>query len=486
MKKNRCTSSYNLVSDYKAKKLEKEDKKVGRVYIPDGYSFDDKQKYFLYAIYNNRLFKYKNNDSDFIPINAEILKSIIGRYNDTIISLKKLNIIERDNHYIPGVTSRGYRFSKYFKFKVDYIKDVHILTKIKKWKKNYEPKEAHLKFLKRNLYNVSVNMNTAMQIINEIDYNSILKSKQNRKRTKSGKKKIYSSKEELMQDYYISIKLLSDKDFRFVEDKTSGRIHSNISSLKRELRKSIHFKGKPLYELDCANSQNFLFNAFIKRFFEENSAAKIFGFLNPDSFVFSTPDSYFNDTINEIKYIQHNINHILPYPERYLNKSLNNNDLDKNIYLNYLRDILLYIHLTCKGKYWKFLMEKDNFDGDKGEYKKLSFGKVFFCRIHKNYKYAERKTFETHFKNVAKIIDYYKSEDYKSLSINMQKEEVDIVIHKIVKRIYNEHPKMFILTNHDAIYCTKEHIEYVMNVMLDEYFKKYNFTPTIKISPPLE
>lgn len=474
--------------------LTKKQKEFGRVLVPDiGIDFDDKQKHFLSAIRFRQIFCFDKDKFAFVSINAKSLENIIGRYRDTVQSLVSLNIVIPDNQYVPGVTSKAYKFADKFKFKVDYIKTDFILENRKRYKEKFMPKIHYIKFLYKNLLKIEVDVQKGMDIIsNGIAYDKIIEDKHKHKRTKSGKKKSYFTKEEYQNLYQDSITLLSLHDFYFHVDNTAGRVHSNISSLKRELRSSLFYKSKPLYELDCANSQNFLFNVFIKKFFAENTVNDIFQvlFQNQEG---SKPrfSSVFHHLLSVINIFKDNINSILSYDRPKFDNCHNNNTVNSvflydNLYPE-LNDILKYFHLTCSGNYWNFLMQKDNFNGDKATYKQTSFANVFFCKIPTyRYKPKERKTFERHFPNVIKIIDFYKRHNYKDLSINMQKEEVDIIIHTIIKRIYSEHPKMFVLTNHDAIYCTKENVNYINNVMLEEYHKKYNFTPTIKISPHFE
>lgn len=471
------------------KKPNKLQREYGRVLIPDlPYNFDDKQKFFMSLIRYKQIFNFEKETSAFVQIHTQTMQRIIGRYQDTIISLIKMGIIIPDNKYIVGEMSKKYMFKENFKFKGDYIRDKTILLSYKKYKDQFLPKKPILKFLMKNLKKVEVDLHEGIRILKEvIKYDEIISLKKKKKRTKHGKKKYhYLAKEELENLYHDALKLIDMKEFYFKEDDTARRVHTNISSVKRELRSALHYKEKRLYELDCANSQNFLFNAFIKKFFAKNSARFIFQLFYP----YYDINTYVKHPIyHQILYIKKHLDIILSYDLQegsnpYINMVDNEAIFRDDKFMDF-GDILRYFYLTCSGKYWDFLMKMDNFEGSKPEYKAVSFGKVFYCKVPDKYKYKERKTFEYHFPNIAKIIDHYKRENYKNLSIMMQKEEVDIIINRIIKRIYTEHRKMFVITNHDAIYCTEGDVKYVKRVMEEEYKAKYNFIPTIKVSPEL-
>jgi len=54
------------------------------------------------------------------------------------------------------------------------------------------------------------------------------------------------------------LRLLAMKKLFFVKDTTAGRIHTNITGLKRESRAALRLDGEPLIEIDMVNCQPFL------------------------------------------------------------------------------------------------------------------------------------------------------------------------------------------------------------------------------------
>ena len=75
-------------------------------------------------------------------------------------------------------------------------------------------------------------------------------------------------------------------------------------------------------------------------------------------------------------------------------------------------------------------------------------------------------------------ITKYKENDYRNLSIQLQKEEADLIINKVSRNLINAGIDEF-FTIHDAIYTVKENL-YLVKDELTYEFSKLGIRPTIK------
>lgn len=230
--------------------------------------------------------------------------------------------------------------------------------------------------------------------------------------------------------YNSSINLIDAKYWFFTVDETAGRVHNNITNLSRNLRPYLRYKKQKLVEIDITNSQPFLFNILINQYLS----------------------SY----------------------------SISEGNTESSIILSYVHpDVELYRDLTMRGMFYKYLMNSLGINEDSSTFKVRFFSKVFFSRENPKYVYAERKQFKKLFPNVSIIITHYKKDDYKNLAISLQRVEADIMINTIVPRLAQE--GIYCLTIHDSILTTKDKVEQVKEIILDEFKMKYNLIPTVRI-----
>jgi len=207
-------------------------------------------------------------------------------------------------------------------------------------------------------------------------------------------------------------------EFQFSCPASVNRVYYNITSMPSELRKFLRYQNRALYYLDYSNFQPFLFNKIL----------------------------------NE------------KYPH------------DKPV------DVSNYIKLTSEGRFYaevKRLFEAEELEiKDHDNFKIDFFARVFFSSEKRKYEY--RSIFEKHFPNVSATITEAKQGNYKSLSIQLQRLESEIVINTILREIAEQHPKAFVLPIHDAIICQKEMFVYVERLMLEKSSQIVGFKPNIK------
>jgi hypothetical protein len=384
-------------------------------------------------------------------------------------------IIEKDRQYIPGVKAIGYRLAVAFRgmgIKETELLDKRINTKTRLYKAEQLkklPKGIEYQTLKKWLDKIEIDSESALAFI-KTEYLNDRKIAVKKLR----KLKIEYSPIPAMQTFnwikYIaqvaeinnelltirdkfdcalmSIKNLQTKEHFIAVDKAAGRVHTNITNLKSEIRQFLRVGGKKLFNIDIRNSQPFLFNILIKLYFSSRQNG-----------AFSIKSSYFS-TFSKTNNYKSNI---LPYDAGF-------------------DDLRLYQELTSAGNFYEYLMDKMGLEGMKRQsFKKSFFGKVFFSRNNEKYVYHEKKIFKQHFPNVYEAIYNFKKKAHRDLPIALQKAEVNIMINIIVKRIATERPDVFLTTIHDSIMTTEDNIEYVKTVILDEFERNFNMKPSLKV-----
>lgn len=137
-----------------------------------------------------------------------------------------------------------------------------------------------------------------------------------------------------------------------------------------------------------------------------------------------------------------------------------------------LKDIEEYMEDCKTGVFYdKFSDLKET--KDRKELKKLVFKNCFFNNT--NSKLSEyEKRFKELYPVIFKLIVILKSKDYRNLSITLQREESLFVFNTVEKL------KCYVLTIHDSFLCKCEDIEYVKNVIKQNFIEKYGFEPKLE------
>ena len=199
--------------------------------------------HYLYVISHIRIAPILDRrilPNDFVPVNLELLESLISKAEASSI-LKKLldnGVLETDGKYISGYKSTGYRLTP------EYKAGKWSLIEIKDSKLNLKLDTKHsLNKAKTDLagrgYQVcnywmnelSINLRQAKSLINKFEEESIRDS------------------------YTLSSTMIHEKEFFYTVDKTAGRLHNNIANFPTPLRKYLNINGNALWNVDIANSQ---------------------------------------------------------------------------------------------------------------------------------------------------------------------------------------------------------------------------------------
>jgi hypothetical protein len=95
---------------------------------------------------------------------------------------------------------------------------------------------------------------------------------------------------------------------------------------------------------------------------------------------------------------------------------------------------------------------------------------------------ATAKALEHLFPTVIKAMRRMKQDDYRRLAHFAQRIESAFMFGRVVPRITDRRPDLFVSTIHDSILTTAGNAEFVRQVMLDE-FTQLGLSPQVKVEP---
>lgn len=214
-----------------------------KLYIPEHFDFAsaidqsrhhllDRIRYFIHTIYMLHL-QDQRLDEQGVRLKTEYFRNLLGRstYKDVLSDLVDSGALIIDNHYRQGEYSRLYKFGPAISgrtFRQYRPTDKHVNMVEQKEITPLVNKEH--KYLNRQLGRVEISEQAYQWIDHNIDNDH--------------KKMLAKGKVDQIRDKY----------WRFVADE-HWRVHHNVTSLNRDLRKFLTVDGERLVEIDIGSSQ---------------------------------------------------------------------------------------------------------------------------------------------------------------------------------------------------------------------------------------
>lgn len=373
----------------------------------------------------------------FVPLKAEILKSMLGDcYKKILEWMVNSEIIYRDKHYSKGNFSIGCRFvdkylsvksktvtvtnsflyKKHFKYDSNVNKDKRITDKLETFLKS-EKLKVDFDLVERVYEQLMASVTSAEDAIRiNIAYSS----------TKA------------------NLQLLQDGDFHVKQDNTGYRVHSPLTNLKKEYRKCLSYDGMSLVEIDFCNSQFFLMNYL----------------LQLKHWTFNSTLSSNPKKVELLKRLRNNTNIYSPTKDDNITimilKFLENRFRKGFQECQFSRDS---VNGTIYNVIQENVVKNDTIEIDKNETKQHLIALSFASKQH-HYHYFNGKykpiwdCFKAVYSEATTLIDIIKSKDYKDFAKVVQRIESYLVINQICGSWTKMHPKKFIATIHDCIITT--------------------------------
>jgi hypothetical protein len=208
-------------------------------YIPEGLLLDGLPQqvragvgHLIHLIYHRRVMERMGVD-DFIPLKAAYLRNIIPRWKQVREAAIEVGIVECDGHYIKGEKSYGYRLMNH-----DLRRTTHRLRPIesgtirRKLKRRNRLKLPVEKWLFNNLDRVAIAEVTDDELLH-----------------------LAEGDETKALTYRHAVHAVRNGEWWMETDPKTGRLFSNLTNLKRELRDRLRVERRALVEIDIRNSQ---------------------------------------------------------------------------------------------------------------------------------------------------------------------------------------------------------------------------------------
>jgi hypothetical protein len=145
-----------------------------------------------------------------------------------------------------------------------------------------------------------------------------------------------------------------------------------------------------------------------------------------------------------------------------------------------------YKKMVANGTIYDDFANDFKFKGElpKGKTKRDVVKKLFMhCFYSENGAFSGglKTLFATKFPKIYKMMCAIKENDHTALSIALQRIESTLVLEKICGRIAKENPNIPLLTIHDSILTTPEHVEYVVSIIKSVLEENIGIAPKLSI-----
>lgn len=377
-----------------------------------------------------KIYRKKDKHSGMVDIPADYFTNLISDKNNFQTGKNWLisnNIIECDEKYSKdGGKAKGYRFSNQFISTIDKA-EVTKPTLFKRITKKIN--ELNGEIQEQFETSKSYFLNTL-----KIDYAKAINYLDKQLFVELTNVSDISKRLEIINRYnyyYLSVYSINDGHLFFKKNKTNGRIDTNLTSLKKELKQFIAIPN--LYQIDIVNSQPLFLFFLIKKFMAG---------------------------------LKHNPNISTIYS--YLCSRNFTLELDK--YLNWCRFGQFYENLKNEFN----LTTKRTIDRDK--VKTMTYT-ILFSPNDAAYAKEANNVFKLIFPGIYRFIYDYKKDGHNRLAIDLQKLESSMCIDVIVPLLSAKGIKHY--TIHDAWLMDGLDRYHAEQIIKEAFFKEYGVEPKL-------
>lgn len=270
---------------------------------------------------------------------------------------------------------------------------------------------------------------------------------------------------------------IANRDYKLQRD-DYGRVHSPFTQLWTPLRTALRFQKQPLYNIDIRNSQIVFLSKLLREDYLVNNQPE-----TPDirKFIGLVEDGEIYDHL-----LKNSQEAILAYLTRRKTQ-----EIRKTIWHE---QFLIHICTIARPRMaleWK--IAKRSFQRQhpiksiqvsvteviRSDFKQMLFADVFYGKREVNTPITQ--LFGREFPSVHQFILDQKVENYKNLARDMQRAESELMIDTVCLRLMAHHPEIPVVTIHDSIMTTEQHIPIVARI-IREKFERIGFRPSLKVS----
>ena len=411
------------------------------VYTPNTFRPDDLPReeqqfadgiaYFLHSVMMGRIHDCrfrKGRRNGFVPLKSDYMRSIVGRHNWSLVRRLGMThrFVECDEAFRPGIHSKGYRVlppHDAVPWERRELDDASLSRRLNTWRrKRHEAVWEEIRAGK-----ASVPTNVCEFLLDRLQRLQLLDD---------------APLDRFAPEVGIAADMIRRGDWFFHPD-PYGRIHTNLTNLKRELRPFLRADGVVvLQNLDIANSQPLFVGLLAKATRQpeeggEGEERKEEGSRRRGLYVGQTD-------IAEVT---------IP------------------------RDVLQYLELCEIGGLYQFVHDRLDNQRSFTETKKRVLATLYDLDSHRN---AIYRILGGHFPSLMEFIRQAKRDNHKHFARLAQRTESDFMFGQVVPRLMREQPDMFVGTIHDSVLAPALEAEYVRGVMMSE-FGRLGVTPRVRI-----
>lgn len=452
--------------------------------IPPTFSY--KRDGFIYLVdLWFQQYEWSKNDSnyikdDYLPFHSQSLKFVLYDYQKYLEYLIQNEVFEVNSSYQTNVKSKSYKLNSiyYTDLVEDEILDRRIVEKILQ-SRNISQTEVNEKYryITKWFDKLTVDEAEAYKYIEQY-----IQSKSKAKSHSLTRKRLQLKK----ISYILSVKRISNKNYRFSIDQKSGRLYTPLTNLKKELRQFLKYDGKKIVAIDLSNSQPYLSTILLdKDFYKQTNNIKV-------------------NRQDLTEWVKNKTNQLLEEVYWYIRIGKENegvNKKNKNTNTNGERSLPMCgkvgkIH-TADEEWNKFrsLVSRGEFYEYIGKYissrpksnlvqnpKKLVITVLFSSPTDdREYFKINAKLFEELFPSLYRVYKIIKSNDHSSLAVLLQNIEAEVFLNRICSEIESQNLEIPIFTIHDSICTTEEHLNKVRYIMNHNLKRAVGLAPKLKI-----
>jgi hypothetical protein len=389
----------------------------------------------------------------YVPLKGKILNKKYRGYKRYLDFLIKEKILEGDNHYVVNKKCKGYRFT------------LEYLTQIKKVPKNDHTDE--LLYEQVDLTEEEfITHGHLIRFFNsglEVDYDAAqsflnwMKDESSIEYSVTGNEELLRQKRIRHQRSLVALERCQQKRFRFGVGPKSNRLYTTLTTMPREMRQFLKYKGERLVGYDLKNSQFFMLANLLRPSFWE-------------------PESHGKELIN-----YENLNDKIKIT---INNKINN----KSIMVDRLNDGEFKYERSCyemwvsSGRLYRYLEKMHEFDN----LIKMIEGPLFKAELIKGLFANNRfignceplKMFKKCFPQTYEVVSDFKRVAKKEFSHLLQQIESSIFLMIIAKKITDEHPNVPFFTIHDNVVTVERYASLVESIMKEEIKNQTGLEPS--------
>lgn len=371
------------------------------------------------------------------PLKMTYIKMLVPNGDRYLFALIEMGVIIRTGAYIPSATSYRYYFTEMYRSR-------YISIPMTNMKLARRIDKAQTQFKRQGSKSVR-GFNNQVQYLKRLtitdEHAEYIKTN-------------YSTDTEKYNSIMASATRIINGDLHWSVDSTSGRFHSNLTNMNKELRPFLRVDGKRLCNVDIKNSQPFLSTILL---------------TNPSKVSWMTNNPAFSMLLESLK-------------------------------ISMYQDVKKYISLVVSGAIYEHLMcefEKEGLKLTRSE-TKAQMLRILFARNRTPKDETNRKCreiFKDRFPEVHRIFAKVRGNDtgdkftsFSRFAILLQRIESYLMLDRILKRVYKELPGVVAITIHDSVMTgvLTTDVEAVRKIMIEEMTDFVGFAPQISIEGILE